>query len=193
MYVEYDPPVFADGQYFDVTGQSIRGAFRSYWDTNGGLARFGYPITEELIVPLPGHGRPVVVQYFERARFEHFPEYSGSPEEVRLARLGAAMLQRQGVDWRTLPRVADAPEECLYFEEVGHSICPPFREVWERYGGLGGLGFPLTEAYDTLHPETNQHYQVQYFERARLERIEGGDVQFGMLGREYIVSWGNMP
>jgi hypothetical protein len=190
MYVEYDPPVQPGGEYFDVTGHSIRGSFRTYWHRNGGMERFGYPLTEELVSPLADHGRPHVVQYFERARFEHFP---GSPSEVSLTRLGDAALLRQGINWQDLPRVSRAPEECLYYAEVGHSICPPFLEQWQRYGGLAGLGLPLTEAYGTTHPETNEPYTVQHFERARLERDQNGGFRFGMIGREYLIRWGGMP
>jgi hypothetical protein len=197
MYIEYDPPVQEGGEYFEATGQSIRGVFRDYWHANGGLQRFGYPLTEELVVPRGGHGRSHVVQYFERARFEHFPEYSGTPAEVGLTRLGDALLQQQGITWQTLPRVADAPEACAFFEEIGHSVCPPFLATWEQYGGLAGLGYPLTEAFETLHPETGEPYMLQYFERARLERTSGTQgndiIQFGSIGREYIVRWEGMP
>jgi hypothetical protein len=198
MYVEYDPPVRPGGEFFPITGQTIRGVFRDYWYANGGVERFGYPLTEELVMPEAGHGRPHVVQYFERARFEHFPRYSGTSHEVGITRLGDALLRRQGIQWETLPRVSGAPPECIYFAEVGHSICPPFRAVWERYGGLHGLGYPLTEAYETLNPETGESIVVQHFERSRLEvapeHMHRSDhVHFGMVGREFIANWGSMP
>jgi hypothetical protein len=191
MYVEYDPPVQPGGEYFRSTGHSVRGSFLDYWNRNGGLERFGYPLTEELIVPLANHGRPHVVQYFERARFEHFP---GTPSEVSLSRLGDAALQRQGIDWQSLPRVYEAPEECRYFTEVGHAVCPPFLDVWEQYGGMVGLGMPLTEAFGTVHPDTNEPYIVQHYERARLEYKQEQDrFEFGMIGREYLTHWNSMP
>ena len=34
-------------QYFPETGHSISGRFLEYWRTNGGLAVFGYPLTDE--------------------------------------------------------------------------------------------------------------------------------------------------
>lgn len=198
MYVEYDPPVQPGGDYFSVTGQSLRGAFRNYWNAQGGLRRFGYPLTEELIEPQEGHGRPRVVQYFERARFEHYPEFGGTSAEVALTRLGDVLLQRQGINWQALPRSDGAPEACLFFAEVGHSICPPFRTVWEQYGGLPSLGYPITGAFETMNPETGKPYLVQHFERARLERYPeragtADEIQFGMIGREYLVNWGGMP
>lgn len=198
IFVEYDPPVAAGGTFFEVTGHSLRGAFRTYWLANGGLARFGYPLTEELIEPEFGSGRPRVVQYFERARFEHFPEFSGTPFEVQLGHLGTASLQRKGIDWQALPRTNEAPPECVYFAETGHAVCPPFREVWEQQGGLALVGYPLTEAFETSNAETGERYTAQYFERARFEwhpSLAGTphEVQLGLLTRELITSWGGMP
>lgn len=198
IYVEYDPPVARGGQVFPATGHSLRGAFRAYWNANGGLARFGYPLTEEVIEPEAGSGRPRTVQYFERARFEHFPEWSGTPFEVQIGRLGDAALLRQGIAWQTLPRVEDAPLECLFFPETGRSLCPPFRAAWERLGGLALLGYPLTEPFPITSPATGGVRRVQYFERTRLEHFpeHAGtpfEVQLGLLGSEMIVQWGVMP
>jgi hypothetical protein len=191
MYVEYDPPTQPGGDYFEATGHTLRGSFRSFWHANGGETRFGLPLTEEIVVPEAGHGRPHVVQYFERARFEHYP---GTPSEVSISRMGDAALLRQGINWQELPRISGAPESCRYFAEVGHSVCPPFLDTWERYGGVQGLGMPLTEAYGTINTTTGQPYTVQYFERARLEKNENSNViSFGMIGREYLTAWGGMP
>ncbi len=206
IFIEYDPPVAAGGDYFAETGQSLRGAFRNYWYANGGVERFGFPLTEELTITQSGTGLPLTVQYFERARFEHFP---GSPNEIMLSRLGEVMLQRRGVLWQDRPRRADAPEECRFFPETGHAVCPPLLATWEQYRGLEGLGFPLTEMYEELDPATNATYLVQYFERARLEYVPGEDktrsngereaapppgyVRFGNLGSEYLVQLGGMP
>src|SRR6185436_15713850 len=79
VYVEYDPPAAAPGEFFPTTGHTLRGSFRSFWQANGGLPRFGYPLTEEIVEPDAVNGRPRVVQYFERARFEFFPENAGTP------------------------------------------------------------------------------------------------------------------
>src|SRR5690606_30937438 len=49
---------------FPETGKCAGGRFLQYWRQNGGLAVFGYPLTDELTEG----GR--TVQYFERQRFE---------------------------------------------------------------------------------------------------------------------------
>jgi hypothetical protein len=197
LYVEYDPPV-RGGRTFAATGHSLDGAFRAFWEANGGLSRFGYPLTEELIEPEPGSGRPRTVQYFERARFEHFPELSGTPYEVQLTRLGEAALQREGVDWRSLPYQPDDPPECVRFPETGRRLCPPFLAAWEQAGGLNLVGLPLTEAFPTADAATGEEYSVQYFERARIEHRPGragtpAEILLGLLGREQIARWGGMP
>ncbi|MBC8074799.1 MAG: hypothetical protein H7Y32_01885, partial [Chloroflexales bacterium] len=192
LYVEYDPPAVAGGQRFAATGHTLRGSFRAYWEANGGLARFGYPLTEELIEPEAGTGRPRTVQYFERNRFEHFPEFSSSVYEVQLGRLGDDALRRQGLAWEAQPRLGVAPPECLLFPETGRSLCPPFRAYWEANGGLALLGYPLAEPTNATRADTGQPYTVQYFERARLEHFPefagtGYEVQMGLLGRELLI------
>jgi len=72
----------ADRDYFAPTGHYLSYGFKTYWESNGGLAVFGYPISEETTE----NGR--TVQYFERARFEYWPEHKGTPYEVQLGLLG---------------------------------------------------------------------------------------------------------
>jgi hypothetical protein len=55
-----------DVRTFPETGHTLRGAFRYFWETNGNLPIFGYPITEEYNAASTGR----LTQYFERARFE---------------------------------------------------------------------------------------------------------------------------
>jgi hypothetical protein len=194
VYVEYDPPPAPGGQFFPQTGHALRGTFQAFWEANGGLPRFGYPLTEEIIEPEAGNGRPRVVQYFERARFEYFPENAGTPFEVQLGLLGISILSRFGVDWQAQPKVADAPPNCLFFAPTGHSLCSPFRERWEQLGGLPLLGQPITEPFQATRQDSGQPYTVQYFERARFEYHPENagtpyEVQLGLLGRELLNRW----
>ncbi len=194
VYVEYNPPTAQGGQFFPATGHTLRGSFKSFWEGNGGLPRFGYPLTEEIIEPDGGNGRPRVVQYFERARFEFFPENAGTPYEVQLGLIGISILSRFGIDWQAQPKVGGAPPECAYFAETGHSLCPPFRTRWEELGGLPLLGQPITEPFQATRQDTGQTYTVQYFERARFEfHPENAgtpyEVELGLLGRELLTRW----
>lgn len=56
---------------FSETNHTLRGAFLAFWDANGGLAAFGYPLTEQFDVIDPATGEMVTEQYFERSRLEY--------------------------------------------------------------------------------------------------------------------------
>lgn len=53
---------------FGETGHRVCGAFATYWQRNGGVKRFGVPITGAYTTTV--NGRSLTVQYFERRRFE---------------------------------------------------------------------------------------------------------------------------
>ena len=82
--------------YFPETGHNLGDGFLAYWQANGGLLQFGYPISEVFEQQLED-GRVYRVQYFERARFEYHPEHSGTPYEVLLGQFGRRILREN--DW----------------------------------------------------------------------------------------------
>jgi hypothetical protein len=73
---------------FNETGKRVGGKFLAYWQTHGGLAQQGLPISDEFIEVNDLDGKPYRVQYFERAVFEIHPEFAGTPNEVLLSQLG---------------------------------------------------------------------------------------------------------
>jgi hypothetical protein len=75
--------------YFPETGHSLSDKFLEYWNQNGGLALFGYPISEPL------SEENFTVQYFQRNRFELHPEDAGTAFEVQLGLLGREMLDQR--------------------------------------------------------------------------------------------------
>lgn len=60
----------ANCAFYAATGHRLCFGFRAYWQAHGGLAIFGYPISEEFTE------NGVTVQYFERQRLEYHPENS---------------------------------------------------------------------------------------------------------------------
>ena len=78
-----EEPSGGDARYFKETGQSIAGPIRRLWEEKGGLEIFGLPITAET------REGGVVIQYFERARFELAP--GGG---VALGHLGRELYER---------------------------------------------------------------------------------------------------
>jgi hypothetical protein len=72
---------------FTETGHSVGGKFLQYWQTNGGLAQQGYPISDEFQEKSDLDSKTYTVQYFERAVFELHPE-NAPPYDVLLSQLG---------------------------------------------------------------------------------------------------------
>jgi hypothetical protein len=66
-------------RFFPETGHTIGGTFRTYWESHGGLAQQGFPLTEEFQEQSTLDGQTYTVQYFERAIFELHPENAGTP------------------------------------------------------------------------------------------------------------------
>jgi hypothetical protein len=60
-------------RHFPETGHNVGPRFSDFWQRNGGLAQFGYPLTE-LFTQTLEDGKQYEVQYFERARFEWNPQ-----------------------------------------------------------------------------------------------------------------------
>jgi hypothetical protein len=81
------------GRYVPETGHHMALEFLAHWQHHGGLPIYGFPISEAFYEPNPANGQPYLVQYFERARFEHHPEHTGTRYEVQLGMLGQEVLQ----------------------------------------------------------------------------------------------------
>src|SRR5947209_841659 len=78
--------------------------FARYWQTQGGLTRYGYPISEAFQAVSATDGQPYRVQYFERSRLEYHPT-AAAPWQVSGGLLGVEQLRAQG--W--LPGPAPGP------------------------------------------------------------------------------------
>ncbi|MDQ5865944.1 MAG: hypothetical protein M3390_09450 [Chloroflexota bacterium] len=154
--------------WFAPTGHTLRGNFLDYWNKNGGLPQFGYPITEEFTEPIGPEGAPIMVQYFERARFEHHPENAGTPHEVLLGALGREF-HPQDPPAEPLIGPAIFPPVLIYFNETGHNLGGTFLRYWNQHGGLAIHGYPISEEFEEKSPIDGKTYKVQYFERSRFE------------------------
>ncbi|HET8627619.1 MAG TPA: hypothetical protein VFL91_09380, partial [Thermomicrobiales bacterium] len=96
-----------------------------------------------------------------------------------LVTLGALVLLLAGAV--AAPRAAAAPQVTVY--ATGYSVAAPFRDYFDRNGGMPIFGMPLTDAI------TENGRTVQYFERERLEwhpEFAGtaNEIELGLLGRE---------
>ncbi len=175
--------------------------FEAYWQANGGLAVFGYPITAAANETNRDTGQTYLTQWAERNRFEVHPENAGTPYAILLGRLGADRLAQLGR--ANDPRESGPKDGCLWFEQTGHNVCNQqgslgFKSYWQSHGlQIDGLdsyarslqlfGLPLTAP----QMETNaagDTVLTQWFERARFEWHPNEPDEFkvllGLLGRE---------
>lgn len=168
-------PVLAQssgGEYFKETGHYVSGEFLAYYrSVPNATALFGYPITEAFVK----NGR--TIQYFQRARFELYPELPAG-QRVKLTPIGKA-LYSPGEQLKLFN-----PFACRYFSQTGYSVCYAFLDFFKANGGLERFGQPISPF------EYRNDLIVQYFENARLEwkpwLPEGQRVSVADLGRPYF-------
>lgn len=166
------------------TGFKPAQRFAPYWQNNGGLPLFGYPITGERLERSPTDGKTYIVQWFERARFEYHPEYVGTSAEILLGLLGAQLVQG-----RTFPSIAPPTDvEAVCSKETGHCVWGRFLEQWRKLG-VPVVGLPLSDQFEERSTD-GKTYTVQYFERARFEYHPENkppyDVLLGLLGKQLL-------
>lgn len=169
--------------YFPQTGHILSFGFLDFWRLNGGVAVFGYPISDELSDTQTGQ----TVQYFERSVFEY---HADAPDDQRIQiraldpaervegliafnesqrryqKLAAFVAAGIPVS-QPFARIDTAPDSTgrLYFADTGHTVAMGFQDFWEKHGGAATFGKPTTEEY--LDPASG--YSIQYFERAIFE------------------------
>jgi hypothetical protein len=167
----------SNGVYFPQTGHTVKEPFLSFFDDNGGVKRFGYPMTSAFTE------NGMYMQYFQKARFEWHPE---NPDryKVQLGLLGEELGKREPpIPVSRIPSPSDPG--CYYFEATGQMMCHKFLDYWRDNGGLDVFGYPIG-GYTI---ENNRI--VQYFQRARFEwhpeKPDGQRVQTALIGEMYFT------
>ena len=152
---------------FPETGKTLTGGFLAYWQQNGGLAQFGFPISNEISEQSQTDGNIYIVQYLERSVFEYHPE-NQPPNDVLLQLLGVA---RYAATYPT-GAPAQSPNQdsaSVFVPETGHRIGSTFYQYWLSHGGLRQQGYPISDEFTEVSNLNGQPYLVQYFERAVFE------------------------
>ena len=195
----------AGSVWFPETGHTLDQGFRSFWEANGALPVFGYPLTQEFSERNSDLGESFTVQYLERQRFEFHPELSGTPYAVLLGRLGAEDAERRGLldDPAFQPGVRSSIDTaCQWVAETSHALCGAFGDYWAAHGlelgdtgysareSLALFGYPISDEF--VDPETG--LTTQYFERAVFEWHPDNSAQYQVLqrrlGAELLVARG---
>jgi hypothetical protein len=185
--------------------------FASYWEANGGLPVFGYPLAAAQTQREPTLNVELLMQWSERARLEAHPE-NPAPYTILIGRLGAERLAQLGRDPARESREDGPRDGCLWFAETGHNVCDQapglgFKTYWETHGlriadlsdydrSLQLFGLPLSAA----RVETNSSGMTvltQWFERARFEWYPDNPDEYkvllGLLGSEIASAGAHAP
>ncbi|NJN19443.1 MAG: murein L,D-transpeptidase, partial [Oscillochloris sp.] len=100
---------------FSETGHTLGEPFAAFWETNGGIDVFGFPISEpewEYV------GTDLIlVQYFERARLEHRP--ASGTDAVAIGDLGRTLALLHGI-----PTGAVDPAGAFSVDNNGFAVVP---------------------------------------------------------------------
>jgi hypothetical protein len=194
-------------QFFPQTGYDVSGRFLQFWNTNGGLPVFGYPISCEgsQYIQDPVNPGYYTVQWFQRFRLEkhNIPQ----PYDVLLGRMGFEVLVFQGLANAQTGTTVFPPQQqqigCRFFgtnqnscgdflnkwnADAGNFSQPPAGTVMQK--GLALYGNALSDRHmeyiDDPDPNVAGNYDVQWYERARFEyhpkNPAGSQIQGGLLG-----------
>jgi hypothetical protein len=189
----YKPPRVIDTETFPAAPRQVEGTdiyikreFRRAWETFGGQASFGLPLTEAYERAEDER----VVQYFEGAVFvldrdvrdddeyQELGRFERLQAEVDIMPIGRQFADNTG---REFPPPAGKVENADYIHETGHYLGGEFREFYRRASGEWRLGNPLSE--EMTEEINGVPTRVQYFEGGRLEwDAENEVVRVGHLG-----------
>jgi lipoprotein-anchoring transpeptidase ErfK/SrfK len=171
--------------YFPTTGHHLTDnqGFLSFWQAHNGEQLLGFPVTEAL------QSDSGAIQYFEKGRLEQQSDPATGASPVRNGSVGTEYAEALWRSFAAAPPRKLAPSE-LGFATTGHTLRAPFLGFWQAAGGLDFFGAPISEALW----EVTEHgqRQVQYFERARLERDAtmagtSEEIQVSDLGRSLAL------
>lgn len=177
-----------DRVFFKETGHWLAYGMKKYWEANGGLWQFGYPISEEFQEKNPQDGNTYTVQYFERARFEYHPEHAGTQFEILLGHLGRDYAEEEKVP---LTSVAQKPDAVRYNPSLfDNDLVKAFRPNAGRWMGfvstdaLGVRSQPATES-----PSVDVIYNRRPVEIRGIVRgteVEGIDAWYVVGDNQYV-------
>ena len=169
-------------EFFEQTGHRVSGDFLEfYYTVLNPVELYGYPIS----VVFRDATTQLIVQYFEKARFELHPENTDG-SRVIVSKLGEYMYEPGAASPEPKNYAA-----CRTIPPTDFRVCYAFLSFFETNGGVKQFGLPISNF------ELHRDRVVQYFERARLEwhpeLPPGKRVVLADLGRQYFHLRGENP
>jgi hypothetical protein len=165
-------------EYIGETGFSVTGKFHEkYYSVDNPQIVFGFPITDQITTK-----DDLVVQYFNKARFEQGPD-----GEISLTPLGREFLRLNGPPAETNTNSGS----CKRFAGSDFPVCFEFLNYFEQFGGVKQFGLPISN-YGSVGD-----WLVQYFEYGVLEyKLNASNnptVSIAWLGDRYFIEMGENP
>jgi plastocyanin len=169
---------------FQETGKTTCDPFSDYWESHGGLAQQGFPISDVFQERSDSDDKEYTVQYFERAVMEIHPE-NQPPNDVLLQLLGSFLYRQKYPNGAPNQQPNTSPGSVL-FNETGKRLGGGFLLYWRSHGGLAQQGYPISDEFVERSETDGKEYTVQYFERAVMEyhpeNEPPNDVLLSLLG-----------
>ena len=169
-------------RYFPETQHIVRGEFLRFFDSKGGLDIFGYPISEVILED--GRG----VQYFQRARFEYYPQM---PEDSRivLGNLGEELAERvgpRGSFWVSGMPDTILPNQTLRLQVRVQNVGIM---LWPAQGPSAvAVGFHLIDARGAT-AQVDSRVALPAAVRAGSEALVWVSIQIPPRGGDYTLQW----
>jgi len=162
-------PDRAGHRFFAATGHGITGLFADYWEQNGGVGVFGFPLSEPTREAVGANKAVTTVQYFERARFELAAGPNGQ-QTVRLGNLGREFALARELGVNPVPKDGGAME-------YSASIWPKWIDVNLTTQHLVAYdGNRIAQQYDITSGEPSHKTPTgvfQIFAKVKDERMRG--------------------
>ncbi len=194
--VRFDPTLQHNIANLSVVldGERLAANFLDFYDTTGGLTRWGFP-TSEVFEERPG----ILTQYYQRGVVDCQPEPGHTRLLVRRLAVdflvggagGAPDLLVESNLLSTRSGVRIGPWDHRVANESIEGVSIGFVDFFNRLGGVDAFGFPKTDARRDSHPDATviapgltPGFIRQYFQAAVMEYHPGDPepVKLGLLG-----------
>jgi hypothetical protein len=179
--------------YFPETKHTLSGKFLQFWQKRGGLAIFGYPISEPFEEASPSDGQTRLTQYFERARFEYHPEALGGfyqqqaqalglrlagLHEVQLGDLGRQAAARAGRTFAISPQLVGAPgwAPSIWTRRIDVDLTAQRLTAYE--GDTPVFSAPVATGKDGFNTPTGSYAIYSKYEMQTMTGSAGGETWY---------------
>ncbi len=155
--------------FFAPTGHSITGLFANFWQQNGDLGVFGFPLSEPTREAVGANKQVTTVQYFERARFELAKDAIGQ-DTVRLGNLGKEFALARELGVNPVPKDGGAMDYSASIWPKWIDVNLTTQHLMAYEGNAVSQQFDITSG-EAANPTPTGVFQI--FAKVKDERMKG--------------------